>query len=112
MMQCIDPLMIAPAEVMVRERRDHVAIPDVVSVAMRRDAVKFFLQKSKFADLVAHLLQLSVGDMMGIGTRALRVGIQREKFPDCLNCEAEIARMLDEGETLAITGFIASLIAL
>lgn len=88
--------MIAAAEIVVRQRLDHIAILNVVAVAACGDAVEFLLEEPKFGDLVPHHLQLSVGDVVSVGARAFRMGIQREKLSDGLDREAEVARMMKQ----------------
>lgn len=105
-------LMVAATKPVVRQGLDHIAILDLITFTARRYAVQLPLEKTKFLDLIAHLLQLPVGNMMRVGAQAFRMRIQRKKFPDGFDRETKVARMLDKGQAITVMSSVAALIAL
>jgi hypothetical protein len=96
---------------MVAKDLDDPAIGDPPARALHDHALLFRLQRGKAHQATFHLGQLRLGD--GVGGSAALVGMvrQAEQVADCLEREAKIAGMPDEGQPLRRLAALKPLVA-
>lgn len=104
--------MIMMALAMIGEGLDDGAIADTDTArAGYSDPLEFAFEKAQPGDLVADIAEMRAGDGVGIVAGHVRLVRKPEKRPNALDGEPKIARMLDEGESFAVTATVTPLIA-
>lgn len=95
----------------VRENLDDPALRNPTVVAGDH-GLEFVPQGREPCDLVFHLVEMSLGDVMHLTAGTVGVACEPQELPDRLNLEAELAGMTDEVEPADVPGTVPPLLAL
>ena len=83
---------------MVAQHFDHPAIGDFPACALHDHAFQFTFQRRQPRKTAFDLSQLRLGDGIGAGTGLVGLVRQAEEVADCLEAEAQVSGVADEGQ--------------
>ena len=91
--------MVSRAERMVAQNFDHPALGDPAARALHEHAFEFRLEGRQPREAAFDFGELRPGDGIGCGTGPVGLIRQAEQIADRFQCEAQVARMANEGQS-------------
>lgn len=85
--------MVVFAKIMVRQCANNIAVSNLISVAMRGDALQFGLKFLQSRNLLPDGPQLIGRDLVGIGAGAFGMLAEVDQLADRFNRQAKLARV-------------------
>lgn len=103
--------MILFAKIVVRQCANHIAITDLISMTMARDAVQFDLELFQSSNLLSDSSQLISCDLIGIGTGSFRMLAKVDKLSYRFDRKAEFPGMPYERKAVQFSPRITTLVS-